>query len=290
MKKIFIFIVAIFIATIKAEEVSVFGAGNLVSENPYGLTENEQVLLANKKRVDKIEAFLKEQNESIIGLRSVVEGLNSQISKLENRVSGLEIRAMRKDNKSANNSNLHSESKDIVFLKKEIKDLKKQILILNSELNSKNKTKVKQKSSAIDTLKNSSLEKNKTRAKSNDKIVAFDDMKPDDIMKKANELFDNKKYIDAKIRYEYLLSKGYKTAEVNFMLGEILYNQKSYAKAVSKYEKSIQQNYKANYLPRLLKHAGESLENLGDTKNSKKFFNTLKDNFPDSVEAKSLAN
>ena len=30
-------------------EISVFDAGNVNSENPYGLTENEQILLKNKK-------------------------------------------------------------------------------------------------------------------------------------------------------------------------------------------------------------------------------------------------
>ena len=60
--------------TILAQEVSVFGAGNIASENPYGLTENEQVLLSNKKRVDEVESKLNSYSEDMIGVKSVVEG------------------------------------------------------------------------------------------------------------------------------------------------------------------------------------------------------------------------
>ena len=50
MKKKFIFAALFGAVFLFSEEVSVFDAGNVNSENPYGLTENEQILLKNKQR------------------------------------------------------------------------------------------------------------------------------------------------------------------------------------------------------------------------------------------------
>lgn len=134
MKKI-IFLVVLFLGTtLFAEEVSVFGAGSITSDNPYGLTENEQVLLANKKRVDSIENQFRNQQEEMIGLRSVVEGSTSQMTKLESRVSDLEIRTTGRVSNLASPSVSVATKDDIEALKRDIAELKSQIDALNKKL------------------------------------------------------------------------------------------------------------------------------------------------------------
>ncbi len=292
--------VALLGTTILAQEVSVFGAGNIASENPYGLTENEQVLLSNKKRVDEVESKLNSYSEDMIGVKSVVEGTNSQIAKLESRVSDLEIRTTGKVSKLANKQTYVVTEQDILDLRNDIADLKRQVEIINQRL----EINVKKNSEVVVAAKNqpkkeftkkqeilpqpNKLETKETQTKNTNKVVAFDDMKPSEIEKMAHRLFNENKYIESKIHYEYLASKKYNLAKTNFMLGEIAFNQKSYANAIKNYQESIKNDDKADYMPKLLLNAGISLEKIGDKNNADKFFKVLKSQFPDSPQAKSL--
>lgn len=299
-----------------AQEVSVFGAGNIASNNPYGLTENEQILLDSKKRVDQVISKQQSQEEEMIGLRSVVEGSQNQVSKLESRVSDLEIRTTGKVSNLASPNAAVATGSDIQSLKDEIVDLKRQIEAINQKLgiqgsvkkNSKPvaKTETKQPLIAVDKTppapvksekadqKPSKLAETKkagettTQKPSPKKVLGFDDMKPADIEKDAKALFDAKKYQDAKIHYDYLSNKKYNLAKTQFMLGEIAFNQKSYANAIQNYQASLKADDKAEYLPELLHRSGISLENLGDKANADKFYNYLKTKYPDSPQAKSI--
>ena len=286
--------------TILAQEVSVFGAGNIASENPYGLTENEQVLLSNKKRVDEVESKLNSYSEDMIGVKSVVEGTNPQIVKLESRVSDLEIRTTGKVSKLANKQTSVVTEQDILGLRNDIADLKRQVEIINQKL----EINVKKNSEVVVTTKNqpkkeftkkqealpqpNKLETKETQTKNTNKVVAFDDMKPSEIEKIAHRLFNENKYIESKIHYEYLASKKYNLAKTGFVLGEIAFNQKSYANAIKNYQEGIKNDDKADYMPKLLLNAGISLEKIGDKNNADKFFKVLKSQFPSSPQAKSL--
>jgi len=54
-----------------AGEPSAFGAGNLDSDNPYGLTEAEKKILQNKKTLQQNDRKLRSQNSEIESLREV---------------------------------------------------------------------------------------------------------------------------------------------------------------------------------------------------------------------------
>ncbi|CZE50249.1 tetratricopeptide repeat protein [Campylobacter geochelonis] len=298
MKKILLMVALIGATSFTfAEEVSVFEAGNIASDNPYGLTENEQVLLANKKRVDNIQATLKTHEEDIVGLRSVLEGSNSQISKLESRVSDLEIRTTGKVSKLADKSASTVTSEDIAGLKKDIQELKAQIAVINQKLGTQGVKKnenlvqksdekvVQAKKTTTKTQEKSSQTQTKKPVK---KVVAFDDMKKEDIMQDAQDLFNKKEFSKAKVNYDYLASKNYKPAFTNFMLGEISYNQKSYSSAITSYQKSIKHKDDATYMPTLLSHTAISLEKIGDKSSADKFYSVLKSKYPNSAEAKAI--
>ena len=131
MKKKFIFAALFGAVFLFSEEVSVFDAGNVNSENPYGLTENEQILLKNKQRLDQIQSSLRTQEDNIDGLRSVIEGTNKQISNLEQRLSDVEIRATGKSN---SNKVSTINKQEITQMQDDIAWIKEQIKIINSKL------------------------------------------------------------------------------------------------------------------------------------------------------------
>ena len=108
------------------------------------------------------------------------------------------------------------------------------------------------------------------------------------LMKEADEFYDKKSYTEAQALYNELLNRNYKPAKVNFNLGEISFSQKSYTTAIEHYKSSIALFDKAAYTPTLLYHTGASFEKLGKTKEAQGFYKALKENYPDSPEAKKV--
>lgn len=116
----------------------------------------------------------------------------------------------------------------------------------------------------------------------------YSSMSLSDVEKEASKLYSQKKYSDAKVAYDFLLSKNYQPANTNFALGEIAFNQKNYSAAIANYQKSVSLNQDAPYMPKLLLNTGKSLENLGNKESANKFFSALKNKYPTSNEAMSL--
>ena len=92
-----IHLAALVAATSIFAEVSVFDAGNINKENPYGLTENEKVLLNNKKKVDRLDQNIGTMQsdvslvqENIEGVKSLLDGINKRILAMETRITELE--------------------------------------------------------------------------------------------------------------------------------------------------------------------------------------------------------
>ena len=84
-----------------ANEVSAFGAGNLDSKNPYGLSSAEKNILKNKKTLGSIDSKVKDVkynlesiNERIDGLESIYEGdsqkLNESVLKINEIIKKVE--------------------------------------------------------------------------------------------------------------------------------------------------------------------------------------------------------
>ena len=109
MRKSFYISILIASTLTAASEVSVFGAGNLNSNKPYGLTSTEKYILKNKKelgsidtKVKSVKTTIESLNERIDGLESIYEGdsqklnstgieLSKVISKLENNTTQTDL-------------------------------------------------------------------------------------------------------------------------------------------------------------------------------------------------------
>lgn len=259
------FMVATFL---NSEEVSVFDAGNVNSQNPYGLTENEKVLLNNKQQVDSVRMNLNDTKESVEGLRTVIEGTNSQIAKLESRVADLEVRTT---GKTKGSSEIDQMKSDITWIKSQINEINKKL--------GANGGSVKKNSEIAQNLQS----KTPTKASSNN---SFENKDLASVLKEADSLYAKKDYENAKARYSYLVSKNHKPAKATFMLGEISYFQKNYGEAINFYKQSMALNQNADYASKLLYHTAISFDKIGDTTSGTKFYNALKASYPDSSEAK----
>lgn len=249
-------------------EVSAFDAGNLNSQNPYGLTDSEKEVLKNRQNVASLESSLGSIEEQIQGMQSLLEGVSARMSRLEQRVNELEIRI---------NGDTNSSGESIASLKAYVDDTRAL-----QEKNYKNITDtlaklgnlIDKKSSQTTPKTENQVSKNDLSKKSNKEI--FDE---------AIKLFNSNKNDDAKAYFEYLISKNNRPATSNFYLGEIAYKEKSYATAIKHYQKSIELDDKASYLPKLLYHTGISFDKVGDTNSANRFYRALKVGYPDTKEA-----
>lgn len=249
-------------------EVSAFDAGNLNSQNPYGLTDSEKEVLKNRQNVASLESSLGSIEEQIQGMQSLLEGVSARMSRLEQRVNELEIRI---------NGDTNSSGESIASLKAYVDDTRalqeKNYKNITDTLN-KLGSLIDKKSSQTITKTESASPKTELSKKSNKEI--FDE---------AVKLFNSNKNDEAKAYFEYLISKNNRPATSNFYLGEIAYKEKSYATAIKHYQKSIELDDKASYLPKLLYHTGISFDKVGDTNSANRFYRALKVGYPDTKEA-----
>lgn len=314
MKKIFS--VALIGATLLYAESSAFGAGDLTSNSPYGLTSGEKLL---KEKLDtlsnndaQVNSRISEIEQRVEGLQSTLEGINSQYAKSNSRLTQLET------NFEAMENNLSTELQNLKAYVEESrkiqdtnnKQIKKILAELSSLVDSINANYVSKDDlndfnlSAKNTLViPTSDDKNATSLKENNaSVIPVKEKEVKQIddswkKKKNNEILDlaikdlnDNSYENSKTKLNYLISKQYKPARANFWLGEIEYKQKKYNNAIAYYKTSSALSTKGDYFPKLLYHTAISLDKIGDPKTANGFYKALKTNYPNSPEAKASPN
>ncbi|HED6757902.1 TPA: tetratricopeptide repeat protein [Campylobacter coli] len=314
MKKIFS--VALIGATLLYAESSAFGAGDLTSDSPYGLTSGEKLL---KEKLDtlsnndaQVNSRINEIEQRVEGLQSTLEGINSQYAKSNSRLTQLETNfETMENNLSTELQNLKAyveESRKIQDTNN--KQIKKILAELSSLVDSINANYVSKDDlndfnlSANNTLViPTSDDKNATSLKENNaSVIPVKEKEVKQIddswkKKKNNEILDlaikdlnDNSYENSKTKLNYLISKQYKPARANFWLGEIEYKQKKYNNAIAYYKTSSALSTKGDYFPKLLYHTAISLDKIGDPKTANGFYKALKTNYPNSPEAKASPN
>lgn len=278
-----------------AGEPSAFGAGNLDSDNPYGLTSSEKTILKNKKILDSIKqkSYANENQvgsllERVDGLQTIVEGLNEKsennrkelklISDHMDTDDSLEkLQVVVKENQAISKTN----EANIVALKSVLDEFSKLIDTINNNYVTKKEynTLVKDvnefKSLVAKELSSGSITQSKTSAKISSADLAF----------KAKENYGRKRYTESIKQYETLIERRYKPARANYMIGEMWYYRKDYGKAISYFKESTKLYDKASYMPTLLLHSAISMEKTGDIQNAQLFFRAIVSKYPDSDAA-----
>lgn len=266
-----------------AAEPSVFGAGDLNNPNPYGLTNEEKLILENKKEIQSVIQKHNAQNskvetvtERLDGLQAIVEGLAQSNNEYKITLKKLQEAEATEANTTSN-----------------IDDVKKQV-IANTENIIQLKSLLEEFSHILDGINANYVSKEEFSALIKQLKVTIPvssaSVPPktdnESIEKEAKKFFEQKNYIEAQHNYEILIQKKYKVPEAHFMIGEAYFERKAYKEAVTYYKESAARNEKALYMPTLLLHSGISMEKTGDIATAKGFYQATIAKFSGSGAAK----
>jgi len=306
-KQIFLFSIALLPMAALSSEPSAFGSSdfssgttstsysNTVSVSDRKPQDSQKTATINETVVNN-KAALSNVSEEYEGMRSVMESYATKIAKQDEKMRQLEEENKKLREYVEESRKIQTENQDKI--KVVVGELGSLIDSINK--NYVPKEKFDQLANEVRGTKGSAASKTTTTpepakkdapAVAPAKTISAKELSTKDsatLIKEADDHFDKKSYTEAEALYSELLNRNYKPAKVNFTLGEIAYTQKSYAKAIEYYKSSISLFDKAAYTPTLLYHTGTSFEKLGKTKDAQGFYKALKENYPDSPEAKKI--
>ncbi len=282
--------------TLFSAEPSAFGAGDLNSPNPYGLTSNEKVILDTKKKLHKVAVKSNNQANELDSLRERIDGLQSIIESLSRKAHNNKINLQRFTQKAQSDSESKSEYEKRLseLVEANAQAIKQQKLIItelstlidsiNAEYVSKEEfNSLVRDVNAFKKLVAKELKRKGTTASSKSKFASKSSA---EIYKSANANFKKKYYTKAIEEFEYLIKKHYKPAYAHYMIGEMNYRRKNYAEAIAYFKKSSALYAKASYMPKLMLHTAISMQKTGDKAHAEAFFQAIIAKYPDSSEAK----
>ena len=311
-----------------AQEVSVFGAGDLNAKNPYGLNSSEKYILKNQKKlnsltskVSDVKLTIDSLNKRIEGLESIYEGdsskLNKTVLKMNELMKKVDISSDISAKNSSDTQEIKNVSEQLLNMKEETdKELRKSITTLkhavsklsnlvnkiNSQYVSENELKNNMNQfvtrSEFDALKKAldiktskskeslALSTQNVKKESLETSKNLNATERKELSESAKANYKDRFFTKAIPKFEKLIELNYKPAEGNYYLGEMWYVRKKYDLAISHFKKSAILYDKAAYMPTLLLHSAISFEKTKDKENAKSFYSTLIDLYPNSSESK----
>lgn len=291
----FIVVAAFLPVCLLSAEPSAFGAGDLDSPNPYGLTKSEKVLLENKQKLAGLSEKTLTVDNKIDSLRERVDGFQSVVETIAktSHQNDLDIKALLQSNKDTLNYQsdrntkidqlIKANSDNIEKLKSLLSDISTTLDTINKNYVSKDEyNNLVKDVNDIKGLLGSRMKSNAKKVESETDLDALGNAK---VYVKADELYKKKEYSKSKNYYDYLIAKNYKAAYSNYMAGEISFKTKKYADAIAYYKESGLKNEKASYMPDLMLHTAIAMYKTKDIENAKKFLNAIIAGYPDSSQA-----
>jgi len=268
VKKVVLFGVMSMASVLYAYEPSVYGAGDINSAEPYGLTETEQTVLNNKNMLQQLLNRMNEQQRKMDGLMSIIEGQNKELIELKEQLSMVE-----------RNSQQEEEANKSYTL---MLELGQMIDKINNSYVTQEQLKEALAGSRLQSSNRSSSnlgsQINNTQIRGNSA----------DIYRKGVQLFSKRSYGAAKDYFSKALSDGYKPAASNYYLAEIAYYTFDYEAAVSHYKESSSLYDNASYMPVLYLHTAISLAKSGEKEQANSFFEHVIATYP-KTRAASIA-
>ncbi len=279
-----------------SNEQSMFGAGDLNTPNPYGLTsaekaivKNKNILVNNEKKIKRTDVVLQDLEDRIDGIESLLEGDSQKLNKV---FLNLKKEMQRAENDSQVNKSVQEDNQklfemftnDISDIRNNINTLKEsfdKIVILTNDIN-KNYVTRKEFNKLIKMLETKTVKKQKKPKVSN----VSKSKTPKQLMAEVRVMFKKDYFTKALPILNYLIEKNHRPAECNYYKGDIYYYRKQYKDALHYFKTSMMLYDKAKYLPKLLLHSAVSFEKTGDDANAQNFYTTLVEIYPDTKEAK----
>ena len=213
-------------------EKSAFGAGDLNSPSPYGLTKSEKHILENKEIIHDIEGTVRKNRtrisnveESLSGIKSIVEGLNET-----GRNDTLSLQSLQEEMNTMKDSSTQMNQKidEIVLNHDEnIKQLKLVMGELSSLIDTINSTYVTKEeynslAAEINSFKRDVSKQLKKISVSSSNPL--DNKSNAQVAKDAQSLFKKKKYADAIDHFEHLITKNTSLPEHTTILVKAIFN------------------------------------------------------------------
>lgn len=282
-------IVILFITYINADEKSVFGAGNIESKNPYGLTTTEKSILKNKQRISRVINSIDEIKQRLEGMSSIYEGdsitLNDtqlELKNLKNEIVSISNSLSKAQEISLTNSNniIRLEKKLDLFISIQKTNNKKILKLLNKiDKSYVTDTKFDELVKFVN-YKQTSKKITKTTVTKKTKLTNKQKFK------KVKQLMSKNRYTKSIPLLNELIKSKYKPAINNFYMGEVRFIKKQYERAIHYYKTSMILYDEASYIPKLLLHSAISFDKLNDKENARNFYETLIDTYPKTIESK----
>jgi TolA-binding protein len=267
LKKIVLFGVIGISSFLSAYEPSVYGAGDIDSATPYGLTQTEQAVLDNKKTLQSLYNKMTKQQRKIDGLTTIVNGQNREILDLKEQVVVLEKRPIPvPEDKNQTYSLLLELGKMIDNINNTYvsRDELEKILA-----GSRPEEVISHSGSSLGSpVVNNTTESNSA-----------------DTYRKGVQLFAQRSYNAAKEHFKQALAENYKPASSNYYLGEASYYTHNYKDAVAYYKQSASLHDQASYMAVLYLHTAISLDESGEKEQAKAFYQHVIDNYPNEKVA-----
>jgi len=267
MKKIILYGFIGLSSLLYAYEPSVYGAGDMDSINPYGLTKTEQAVLDNKKTLQKLYNTVKDQQRKIEGLTTLIEGQNKEILSLKEDVKVI--------------------SNKPEPVKEDVNQTYSLLLELGQMIDNINNTYVSRDElkKALAGSRVQQLESSTSSMSSSSPTIQGNSA---DTYREGVQLFAKRSYNASREYFLQSLSESYKPASSNYYLGEIAYYTRNYKDAVAYYKQSASLYDQASYMAVLYLHTAISLDKNGEKGQAQGFFQYVIDNYP-NTKASSIA-
>lgn len=278
--------------SLNCAEPSAFGAGDLTSDNPYGLTPDEKAILETKKKLRKVDLSTKTHASQLDSLRERIDGLQDIVEALSRKSHNNKIALKDLQDKDQADSNSSDEyqkrlSELVQQNSQTAQTLQTQMLEVSKLVDQINENYVSKKEfndlvtdiNEFKALVSKELKSGGTSSKASKKITSAE------LYNSAKKNFDKKHYTKAIEEYSELIERNYKPAYAHYMIGEMYYKRKDYGKAISYFKKSSALYSKASYMPELMLHTAISMEKTGDKSHAKSFYQAIIQKYPNSKEA-----
>ncbi len=270
--------------SLHASEPSAYGAGDLNSPSPYGLTPEEKALLETKKNLKKVEVLANTQNSKVNSLTERIDGLQTIIEGLVQKTHENKVQL---SNLTDTNGEYTKRIETLVTQNSEkLQELQTELESLKKELEEKYVTRAEFDVLVAGFKEFRSLVSSELKRMRGESGHSLRKTSKAQIFKDAQRLYKKQYYTKAIEKYKYLLTHNYKPATSSFKLGEMYYYRKDYATAIAYYKESAKRYSKASYMPTLMLHTAISMYKTGDKKNAHKFFQAVIAKYPSSKEAK----
>ncbi len=238
-----------------AYEPSVYGAGDINSASPYGLTKTEQAVLENKKTLQSLYNRMTEQQRKIDGLTTIIEGQNREILELKEQ---LEVQQNQTTTSSSDDNATYS-----------------LLLEMGQTIDHINNTYVSR----------DELKKVLAGSRPSSSLGSPVGSNSADAYRRGVQLFSKRSYSAAKVKFEQAVAINYKPAASNYYLGEIAYYTHNYEDAVNHYKLSASLYDQASYMDVLFLHTAIALDKSGEKEQARSFYQHVIDTYPNKKSA-----